>query len=100
MVSKGRAARKQRRVRAEKAEQHGLPKSEELPLPARLRPKLRDETGAFKVAAYSPGTRGEEARREAKRAAEVGGLPTVAKVALGAVGALILVFLASQLRKG
>jgi hypothetical protein len=100
MASKGRAARKQRRVRAEKAEERGLPQPEELPVPARLRPKLRDEAGALKVAAYTPGTRGEEARREARRVAESGGLPTVAKVALGALGALILVFLASQLRKG
>lgn len=99
MASKGRAARKQRRVRAEKAEQRGLPQAEELPVPARLRPRLIDEAGAPKVAAYSPGTRGEQARAEAKRAAESGGLPTVAKVALGALGALFLVFLASHFRK-
>lgn len=95
----GRAARKQLRERAKKAEIHGLPSPEAAPLPARLRPKLIDESGEVKLAAYSAGSRREVSRRAADAQAARGGLPTIAKVGIGAAAVLLLVFAASQLRK-
>jgi hypothetical protein len=97
--SKGRAARKTQRERVKKAAERGLPTAELAPLPARLRPQLRDASGAVQVAAYSKGSPGEVRRKEERAKASQGGLPMLAKVGIGAALALALVLAASQLRK-
>lgn len=92
---KGRAARKQQREKAAKAQDHGLPAPELAPRPQKTR-KVGGDTVAAAVASEKAGRAGP-VRRAAPPPQT--GLPVGAKVLIGAAVALLIVFGLSQLRK-
>ena len=92
---KSRAARRDQRKRALKAEERGLPSVQE----GAPTPKARKVRGDVAAAALASDKRprGQRASRLAKPAAT--GLPVFAKVLVGAAAALVVVYALSQFRK-
>lgn len=92
---KGRAARKQQREKAAKADERGLPKAEPLPKPQKTR-KVGGDTALAAVESERSGRSGP--KRSSRRLREPG-FPVVAKVAIGAAFALLLLYALSTFRK-
>jgi hypothetical protein len=92
---KGRAARKQQREKAAKAVDHGLPAPELAPKPQKTR-RVGGDPVAAAVASEKAGRTGP-ARRAAPPTST--GMPVLAKVFIGAVVVLLIVYGLSQLRK-
>ena len=92
---KSRAARRDQRKRAQKAEERGLPAVVEGAPPPKAR-KVRGDVAAAALASDKR-PRGQRASMLAKPAAS--GLPVFAKVLMGAAAALVVVYVLSQFRK-
>ncbi len=90
MAKKSRSARKAQRQRAVRAQERGLPV-----------PTDQSEESAREESSFSEGGRRPAGEQMASGSgvSSQRGLPTIAKVLLGAAVVLVLLFLLSQLRK-
>lgn len=92
---KGRAARKQQRERAVKAQERGLPATGPVPKPQKTR-RVGGDTAALALESEKAG---RSRPKGSARAAQETGFPVFFKVAIGAAVALVLLYALSTLRK-